>query len=107
MFVEKKYLDGWFQKIMERFDTLESRIVKMPEKERPTLNGELLLDNQDLCLMLGVTKRSLQRYRSLGWLPYQTIDQKSFYLQSDVEKFIKENFEKRRKNKNEKKPTDD
>jgi hypothetical protein len=107
MFVEKKYLDGWFHKIMERFDSLESRIVKMPEKERPTLSGELLLDNQDLCLMLGVTKRSLQRYRSLGWLPYRTIDQKSFYLQSDVEKFIKENFEKRRKKKAEKKTTDD
>ena len=99
MFVEKKYLEGWFHTIMERFDKLENKIVKMPERERPTFKGELLLDNQDLCLMLNISKRSLQRYRSWGWLPFQTINQKSYYVQSDVEKFIKERFERRRKKK--------
>ena len=99
MFVEKKYLDGWFQKIMERFDKLERQAAKPPKRERPTFNGELLLDNQDLCLMLNISKRSLQRYRSWGWLPFQTINQKSYYLQSDVEEFVKERFERRRKKK--------
>jgi len=94
MFIEKEYLESWMQRIMERFDRLESRFVKPPEKERLTLNGELLLDNQDLCLMLNLSKRSLQRYRSLGWLPFKRIDQKTYYLQSEVEKFINEHFEK-------------
>ena len=94
MFIEKEYLEKWFQKIMERFDRLEQSIVKPPEKERQTYNGELLLDNQDLCIMLSISKRTLQRYRSLGWLPFKRIDQKTYYLQSDVEKFIKEHFEK-------------
>jgi hypothetical protein len=99
MFVERKYLDDWFHKIMERFDSLESRIVKVPEKERPVFDSEHLLDNQDLCIMLNISKRTLQRYRSLGWLPYRTIDQKSFYLQSEVETFVKEKFQQRRKKK--------
>jgi hypothetical protein len=92
MFIEKEYLDKWFHKIMERFDSLERKIAKPPEKERRTYNGELLLDNQDLCMMLNVSKRSLQRYRSLGWLPFKRIDQKTYYLESEVEKFIREHF---------------
>jgi len=99
MFVEKEYLESWMQRIMERFDRLETHFSKPPERERPTFNSELLLDNQDMCLMLNVSKRSMQRYRTLGWLPYQQIDQKIYYLLSDVEKFIKEHFEKRHKTK--------
>jgi hypothetical protein len=92
MFIEKEYLDKWLQKIMERFDSLEKKISKPSEKERHTYNGELLLDNQDLCIMLNVSKRSLQRYRSLGWLSFKRIDQKTYYLESEVEKFIREHF---------------
>jgi hypothetical protein len=52
MFIEKEYLDKWFQKVMERFDRLENSMIKPPEKERQRFDGELLLDNQDLCIML-------------------------------------------------------
>ena len=100
MFIEKEYMETWMQRIMERFDRLENRFPKPPERERQTFNGELLLDNQDLCLMLNVSKRSLQRYRSLGWLPSKRIDQKTYYLQAEVEKFIREYFEKEGINKN-------
>jgi hypothetical protein len=102
MFIEKEYLESWMQRIMQRFDSLENRFEKPPEIERPTLNGEILYDNQDLCLMLNVSKRTLQRYRSLKWLPAHHINQKTFYLQSEVETFITEYFEKRRTYKGEK-----
>ena len=95
MFIEKEYLEAWMNRIMERFDRLENRITKPPEKERHKFNGELLLDNQDLCIMLNVSKRSLQRYRSLGWLPFKRIDQKTYYLESEVEKFISERIQKK------------
>ena len=100
MFIEKEYLESWMQRIMERFDRLENRLTKAPERERQTFYDEVLLDNKDLCIMLNVSKRSLQRYRSLGWLPFRRIDQKTYYLQSEVEKFIKEHFEKEGANKN-------
>jgi hypothetical protein len=64
MFIEKEYLDGWMKRIMERFDSLERKVAKPPEKERLKVGGELLLDNQDLCMMLNVSKRTLRQYRS-------------------------------------------
>jgi hypothetical protein len=103
MIIEKEYLELFMKgmmeemmkRMMERFDRLEGRLARSPEKERPTFNGEALLDNQDLCMLLNISKRSLQRYRSLGWLPFRRIDQKTYYLQSEVEKFIREHFERR------------
>jgi hypothetical protein len=80
-------------RIMERFDKLEGKMGGK-EKVRQRINGELLFDNQDLCLMLSVSKRTLQRYRSEGFLPYRQIDQKTFYLESDVRKFVKEHLQK-------------
>ena len=97
MYFEKEYFENWMKRIMERFDRLENRMCKPPEKERLRYKGELLLDNQDLCFMLNVSKRTLQRYRSLGWLPYKQLDQKIYYFETDVEKFISEHFSKRRK----------
>jgi hypothetical protein len=99
MLIEKDYFEAWMKRIMERLEALENSIAKPAEKVRRTFNGELLLDNQDLCMMLNVSKRSLQRYRSLGWLPYKRLDQKTYYLESEVEKFIREHFDERRKSK--------
>lgn len=53
------------------------------------LNGENILDNQDLCLLFNLTPRSLQRYRSTGELPFLRIGGKPFYLESEVYRFLK------------------
>lgn len=85
------------ERIMYRFDKQDKTLDKM-SKHRNMLDGELLLDNQDLCQLLNVSKRTLQRYRSSGELPFQTLYQKTFYKESDVHKFIRENFNKKRDN---------
>ena len=54
------------------------------------LNGEKLLDNQDLCFMLKVSTKTLQRYRKKGILPYIMLDGKYFYRTSDIHKLIRE-----------------
>ena len=101
MFIEKDYLELWMQRIMERFNQLESKIEKS-EKPVQTINGEKLLDNQDLCILLNVCKRTLQYYRSLGWLPYRKIDQKCYYSESDVQTFLKNHMKNiKRKPENE------
>lgn len=92
MFIDKNDFETWMKRIMDRFDMLESRITKK-EKARHRLNGELLLDNQDLCFMLNISKRTLQRYRSLGQLPFKRIEQKTYYLESDVHTFIRDHFQ--------------
>jgi len=90
--------------IMERLDRQEqlledirqNRCAEPPAENAETakrLNGERLYDNQDLCMMLQVSKRSLQRYRSIGILPYMMLRQKTYYKESDVERFLSEHLD--------------
>ena len=54
------------------------------------MDGEKLLDNQDLCLLLKVSAKTLQRYRKKGILPYLTLDGRCYYRESDVHQLIRE-----------------
>lgn len=63
-------------------------------KAKNRLNGETIYDNQDLCIMLKLSSRTLQRYRSSGIIPYVQIAGKPFYLESDVEEFLRKNKHK-------------
>ena len=99
MYISKEDFEAWMERIMYRFDKQDKTLDKM-SKRRNMLDGELLLDNQDLCQLLNVSKRTLQRYRSSGELPFHTLYQKTFYKESDVHKFIRENFNKKENGKN-------
>lgn len=97
MFIDKEHFDGWMRLIMERFDKLEKQ-QPPPVKERTLLpDGDKLMDNSDLCRMLNVSKRTLQRYRSSGELPAKMIYHKTLYKESDVIRFIETHFSKFRK----------
>jgi hypothetical protein len=89
MEIDEKKFDTAILSVLGRLDEILSCV-----KARNILNGEKLYDNQDLCLMLKLSKRSLQRYRSLGALKYIQIGQKTLYYESDVKKFIKEHLSK-------------
>ncbi|KAA6340193.1 hypothetical protein EZS27_011937 [termite gut metagenome] len=89
MDIQDNKFDDFTRKIIERLDELQALM-----KAKNRLNGENLYDNQDLCFMLKLSKRSLQRYRSLGMLRYMQIGQKTFYTESDVGQFIKEHIVK-------------
>lgn len=82
---------AWMERIMDRFDILNEHINNV-QKQRNNIDGEELLDNQDLLQMLKISSRSLQRYRSSGKLPYYTISGKLYYKLSDVHQFIRDSF---------------
>lgn len=71
------WLQGWFERFMGRFDRLDNNIENMSGRYH-FLGGERFLDNQEVCQLLHVSKRTLQRYRSSGELPYQTIYHKTY-----------------------------
>ena len=87
------FLD-WMGQIMNRFDSLKQDIPDIPQ--RPILNGEPLLDNQEVCMMLQVSKRTL---------PFHIIYHKTWYLESEITAFMEhhftENKKRRRKRKKE------
>ena len=93
MLLEKEYFDIWMRRLIEVLERIEQ--VQKPSKQPayPVLqNGEKLYDNYDLCRMLHVSKRTLQRYRTQHGLPYQMLNQKIFYRESDVLRFIHEHL---------------
>lgn len=91
----------WVEQVNARLDKLEYRLEKLLKREN-ILDGEILLDNQDLCFLLKVSKRSLQRYRSEKLLKYHIIRQKTYYYESDIQTFIKENLSEIAKDKHKK-----
>lgn len=91
MNIDRMEFFAWMERIMERFDVLKQHIIDI-QKQRNTIDGEELLDNQDLLQMLKINHRSLQRYRSSGKLPYYTISGKLYYKLSDVHQFLRDSF---------------
>lgn len=79
---------GKFQQIMDRLDSMEKKLDRMTTV-KDVMDGDKLLDNHDLCMLFGVTKRTLQRYRQLKKIIYYRIDGKTYYKASEVQEFLK------------------
>ena len=91
MYTDREEFEGWMMRIMEHFERTE-KLLERVLKKNSQLDGEEVLDNQDLCLLLKVGIRTLQRYRAIGVLPYFTISGKVFYRVKDVHEFIRNQF---------------
>ena len=62
MNIDRMEFIAWMERIMDRFDILNENLNDI-QKKRNNIDGEELLDNQDLLQMLKISNRSLQRYR--------------------------------------------
>ena len=91
MNIDRMEFLAWMERLIERLDMLGDHIGDF-QKKRNNIDGEELLDNQDLLQMLKISNRSLQRYRSNRKLPYYTISGKLYYKLSDVHQFIRDSF---------------
>lgn len=79
---------GWMLSAIFQHTCMDKEAPSHTFKELKLPGGERIFDNQDLCIMLRLSKRSLQRYRSLGLLPYIMLRQKTYYKESDVLQFL-------------------
>lgn len=93
MYIDKEIFEAWMERIMDRFDLVDKALERM-NKRQHTLEGERLYDNQDICQLLNISKRTLQRYRSSGELPYYTLRHKTYYKENELHTFIRIHFEK-------------
>ena len=91
MNIDRMEFLAWMERLMDRLDMLGDHSGDF-QKKRNSIDGEELLDNQDLLQLLKISNRSLQRYRSNRKLPYYTISGKLYYKLSDVHQFIRESF---------------
>jgi len=81
----------WMERIMERFDRQESAKIE-DAPLRPMIDGVPMLDNQDVCQMLHINKRTLQRYRATKTLPFEMMYNRAWYREVDVLEFMKLHF---------------
>ncbi|WP_343607820.1 helix-turn-helix domain-containing protein [Chryseobacterium oranimense] len=91
MNIERTEFIAWMERIMERFDLLKEQMLKN-QSRFIEIDGEQLLDNQDVLQLLKISSRSLQRYRTDKKLPYYTISGKLYYKLSDVHQLIRQSL---------------
>ena len=97
MYIDNDNFVAWMERIMDRLDMQDKKIDRLMNSHN-CLNGEKLLDNQDLCLLLQISKRTLQRYRSEGALAYKTLGKKTYYSETDVLDFLSKHVKDFRQN---------
>lgn len=92
-YLDRQTFEDCMRQVFSRLDRHQEMLASMQEdkKEQPPMTGIMeddTMDNQDVCMLLHVSKRTLQRYRSDGLLPYRMHRHKTYYRRSDVELFI-------------------
>ena len=75
-----------FEAMMTRFDALERKMNSLHSEQDKGLKK--WLDNQDVCLILNISKRTLQTYRDNGTLPYSQVNHKMYYKPDDIERVM-------------------
>lgn len=73
--------------MMARFEAF-AREVESLCRQNGDKGMQKWLDNQDVCEILNISKRTLQTYRDNGTLPYTQISHKMYYRAQDVEQII-------------------
>lgn len=79
----KELLERILRLLTGRFDAIDKKLERLARTKDITEDDELL-DNQDVCQLLNITLRTLQRYKQYRILPCKKIRGKSYYWKSDV-----------------------
>ena len=75
-----------FKKMMDRFEAFASKANAICGNNMKSI--ESWLDNQDVCLRLNISLRTLQMFRDTGKLPYSQVNHKMYYKTEDVERLL-------------------
>jgi len=76
-----------FRALTERVESIEETAGRL-YRGQEDLRLKPWLDNQDVCEILDITKRTLQSYRDNGLLPFSRVRHKILYKPEDVEKLL-------------------
>ena len=83
--------DFKLQKISEKIDKLADIITQYSNN----LMNKELLNIEEACKVLSVSKRTLQSWRDSGIIPFSQIGSKIYFKTSDIRQIIEENRYKR------------
>ncbi len=78
-----------FQKLVEKLDAISVRLNN--QKETNPLS-DVWMDNQDVCELLHISKRTLQHYRDSGKIPFSQVGAKIYYKSRDIDDFLQSHY---------------
>jgi hypothetical protein len=81
-----------FQKLVNQLEAINT---KLNEQKESTPLSDVWMDNQDVCELLHISKRTLQHYRDTGKLPFSQIGAKIYYKAIDVDAFLEGHYKKK------------
>ena len=76
-----------FDSLARRMEEIEDRVGSLYRRQED-LRFKPWLENQEVCQLLDITKRTLQSYRERDLLPFCRIRHKIFYKPEDVEQLL-------------------
>jgi hypothetical protein len=91
MFINDNHFDGWMERLSSKIGEIGKDLKSLVHTNKVFDSDDKPLDNQDLCLVLHVSPRTLRHYRSEGLLPFSKRGQKIYYETSDVREFVYRN----------------
>ena len=91
MFINDSHFDSWMEKLSKKLSEIGKDLKSLVNTNEVFDKEDKPLDNQDVSLLLNVSHRTLQRYRSEGLLPFFKLGQKIYYKTSDVREFVYKN----------------
>ncbi|MCC8173008.1 MAG: helix-turn-helix domain-containing protein [Odoribacter sp.] len=76
-----------FETMMEKFNAFTQKVEGICKKHGDK-GLQKWMDNQDVCMILNISKRSLQTYQDNGTLPYTQIGHVMYYKPEDVKQIM-------------------
>lgn len=80
-----------FEAMMARFEAFAAKVETVCRTSGDK-SMQPWLDNQEVCQLLNISKRTLQSYRDNGTLPYSQIGHKMFYRPDDVQRVFEKSI---------------
>jgi excisionase family DNA binding protein len=78
-----------FQKLVEKLDAIS---IRLNNQKETTPLSDVWMDNQDVCELLHISKRTLQHYRDSGKIPFSQVGAKIYYKASDIDDFLQSHY---------------
>ncbi|NDV79425.1 helix-turn-helix domain-containing protein [Dysgonomonas sp. 511] len=89
MYLDNDDFLSWMEKLSSKLNEIGKDLKSLVNTSDILEDNEKILDNQDLCFLFKVSKRTLQRYRDKGILPYFKVEERVYYKASDIREFVK------------------
>ena len=78
-----------FQELVGKLEAINQRLTQKEKEPK-----DKWLDNQELMLLLKISKRTAQHYRDTGLISFSQVGNKIYYKLSDVEELLKTHYNK-------------